>query len=108
MRKELLLIRADLERAQLVQAEAELHRKFRYFSWLKRLLPVAPSAAGHPLLPRIHPMWGSIVSSLLPLVRPKWIRLLRKAGPLAKWAAISIALWKGVRFWRRITSPFKR
>ncbi len=109
MRKELLLIRADLERAEVIQARAELDNKFRYFGWLKGLLPqpAAASALGKsPLRWRDYPMLSSALSLLL-LVRPSWLGAFRTVKPLAKWTAFGVTVWKGIRLWRRI-APHRR
>ncbi|BBO59344.1 hypothetical protein [Mycoavidus sp. B2-EB] len=108
MRKELLLIRAELERAELVEAGAALHKKFSYFSWLKGLLPLptAASVAHVPVnnfLPRTYTTLRSALSLLL-LIRP----VLRNAKPLARWATIGVAVWKGVRLWRRLMTSHRR
>ncbi|BBE08719.1 Uncharacterized protein MCB1EB_0558 [Mycoavidus cysteinexigens] len=105
MRKELLLLRAEVERAELVEAAAALHNKFSYFSWLKGFLPLPTTVNAAPIkdikdfVPRAYTTLKSAMSLLL-LLRP----ILRNARPLAKWTTIGVAAWKGVRLWRRMIS----
>lgn len=109
MRKELLLLRAEVERAELVEAGAALQNKFSYFSWLKGFWPLPTTAHAAPIkdikdfVPRAYTTLKSAVS-LLVLLRP----ILRNAKPLAKWTTIGVAAWKGVRLWRRIMSSHRR
>lgn len=109
VRKELLLLRAEVERAEFVQARAELHRKFVNLSWLKLLVPgfglgrSRGKSAGGGVNGSItewvfsHPL----VSSLASVVLAKPLRAAVAAGakPLLKWGAVGAAAWAGLRVW---------
>lgn len=107
VRKELLLLRAEVERAEFVQARAELHRKFANLSWLKLFVPGLGRArskpSGHGVNATLsdwvlgHPL----VSSLASVVLTKPLRATVAAGakPLLKWGALGAAAWAGLRVW---------
>jgi hypothetical protein len=105
VRKELLLLRADVERAEFMQARAEVHRSVENFSWLKLLLPRFVRAQSKGLGKGVNATlsnWVSkypLASSLVSLVLAKPLRSKLAAGakPLVKWGALGAAAWAGYR-----------
>jgi len=109
VRKELLLLRAEVERSEFAQARLELHRKFANLSWLKLLVPgfglgrARPKTTGRGVNATLtdlvlnHPL----VSSLASVVLAKPLRATVAAGakPLLKWGTLGAAGWAGLRLW---------
>lgn len=109
VRKELLLLRAEVERSEFAQARLELHRKFANLSWLKLLAPgfglgrARPKTTGRGVNATLtdlvlnHPL----VSSLASVVLAKPLRATVAAGakPLLKWGTLGAAGWAGLRLW---------
>lgn len=110
VRKELLLLRADVERAEFAQARADLQHTFANFGWLKLLLPGFMGARsrgwGKGINASIsdwvthHPLVSSLGSLLL--AKPLRSRLAAGAKPLFKWGVLGFAAWAGYRLWRQI------
>jgi hypothetical protein len=110
VRKEILLLRAEVERAELRQASADLRHNVSNFSWLKLMLPSLGlklrGGSGKGLNATIsqlvaqYPLVGSIASMLL----AKPLRGLLKASvkPTLKWGALGLALWETYRIWRQV------
>jgi hypothetical protein len=108
VRKELLLLRAEVERAEFVQARAELHRKFSNLGWLKLLVPglgVMRSKRSRQGVNATlsdwvfqHPLVSSVVSIALgkPL-RATVATVAAGAKPVLKWGAVGAAAWAGLR-----------
>lgn len=111
VRKELLLLRAEVERAEFVQARAELHRKFENLSWLKLLVPGFGRARGKPGGRGVNAtltdwvLGHPLVSSLASVVLTKPLRATVAAGakPLLKWGALGAAAWAGLRVWSQLS-----
>jgi hypothetical protein len=111
VRKELLLLRAEVERAEFVQARAELHRKFANLSWLKLLVPglgsVRPKGGGRGVNATImdwvlnHPLASSVAS--LALGKPLRATVAAGAKPLLTWGAVGAAAWAGVKLWSHLS-----
>ena len=115
VRKELLLLRAEVERAEFVQARAELHRKFSNLSWVKLFVPglglglgrsrgkKAGSGVNATLSDWVfgHPL----VSSLASVILAKPLRATMAAGvkPLLKWGTLGAAAWAGLRVWSQVS-----
>ncbi len=109
MRKELLLLRADVERAEFVQARADVRRSVENFSWLKLLLPrfvrTMSKGAGKGINATFsnwvsdHPLTSSLVS--LVLAKPLRSTLAAGAKPLVKWGALAAAAWTSYRLLAR-------
>jgi hypothetical protein len=112
LRKELLILRSDVERLEFAQAGAELRQAVTHFKWLKLLLP---SFSGSPLgksakgvnaslntLVSQYPLISSIVSAAL--ARP--VRSLFGAGlkPAIKWGAVALAGWGAYRVWQQVSA----
>jgi hypothetical protein len=74
LRKELLLVRADVERMELAQATVDLRQAVTHFSWLKFIVPgfagmrwgkARTASAGIGSLLKEYPLISSIASMLL-------------------------------------------
>ncbi len=113
VRKELLLLRAEVERAEFVQARAELHQKFANMSWIKLLLPGfglglgrgRSKSAGRGVNATLtdwifsHPLVSSLASAVL--AKPLRATLAAGAKPVLKWGALGAAAWAGLSAWSR-------
>ena len=112
VRKELLLLRAEVERAEFIQARAELHRKFANFGWLKLLVPGLGGgrhkSGGRGVNATImdwvfnHPLASSLAS--VALGKPLRATIAAGAKPLLKWGAVGAAAWAGIRAWSHFAS----
>jgi hypothetical protein len=111
VRKELLLLRAEVERAEFVQARAELHRKFANLSWLKLLVPGLGSRRSKGTSRGVnatlsdwilgHPLVSSLASVVL--TKPLRAKMAAGAKPLLKWGALGTAAWTGLRIWSQLS-----
>jgi hypothetical protein len=110
VRKELLLLRADVERAELLGARAELRQSLRPLGWLKLLVPgfarKGLKASEHGInatlsdLVARHP-WVSSLASLL-LAKPLKAVVFAGAKPVVKWGGLGLAAWTAYRLWAQI------
>lgn len=110
VRKELLLMRAEVERAEIAQATAELRHNISNFSWLKLLVPgsglsrIRRSSKGfNAMLSEVvtqHPLLSSIASILL--AKPLRGVLKVSAKPVLKWGGLGLAIWKAYQIWQQI------
>ncbi|MEW9583006.1 DUF3318 domain-containing protein [Paraburkholderia sp. DGU8] len=113
LRKELLMVRADVERMELVQATVELRQAVTHFSWLKFILPGfgglrvgKGSKAGIinagtiGALLKQYPVISSIASILL--AKPLRTTVVAGAKPVLKWGSIGLAAWEAYRIWQQI------
>lgn len=106
VRKELLLLRAEVERSEFVHARMELHHSLSNFGWLKLFVPRfsgSRSRAGGKGINASLTDWFSghpLVSSLTSLILAKPLRATLAAGtkPLFKWGSLGAAAWVGYRF----------
>ena len=111
VRKELLLLRSEVERAEFLRARLELRARFERFGWLKVLLPRRSSLRGkssgkgiHGMLSdwMNHPIAASLASVLL--AKPIRSKLAAGAKPLLKWGAVgAVATWAGYSLLARMT-----
>jgi len=106
LRKELLIVRADVERAELVESYAQVREKVTHFSWLRMLVPGFGKARSGPLgsvfsgLVKQYPVLGSLLS--LVLAKPLRTGVVSTARPLIKWAGIGFTAWEAFRIWQQI------
>jgi hypothetical protein len=106
LRKELLLVRADVERAEIAESYAQLHDKVTHFGWLRQLIPTFGKSRGGPLgatlsgLFKQYPLVGSLLS--LVLAKPLRSGLVSGARPLLKWAGIGLTAWEAYRIWQQL------
>ncbi|WP_114809110.1 DUF3318 domain-containing protein [Paraburkholderia kururiensis] len=104
LRKELLLVRADVERMELAEATFELKQAVTHFRWLRFLLPMfgqgGARSASIGLLLKDHPLVGSLLSLLL--AKPLRAGLVKGAKPALKWGAVALGAWEAFRIWRQV------
>jgi hypothetical protein len=109
LRKELLIVRADVERMELAQSTLELRHAVTHFSWLKFFVPGFGGArwarrggagSGISGLLKQYPL----VSSLLSLVLAKPIRegVTATAKPVLKWGSLGLAAWEAYRIYQQM------
>ena len=111
VRKELLLLRSEVERSEFVQARAELHRKLGNLSWLRLLVPGLGRVRSKGTTRGVnatlsdwvfnHPLVSSIAS--LVLTKPLRATIAAGAKPLLKWGALGAAGWAAFRVWGQLS-----
>ena len=113
LRKELLLVRADVERMELAQATIELRQAVTHFSWLKFIVPGFGgvrvgrgskasflNAGSIGALLKQYPVISSIAS--LVLAKPLRATVAAGAKPVLKWGSLALAAWEGYRIWQQM------
>ncbi|WP_186250906.1 DUF3318 domain-containing protein [Burkholderia gladioli] len=108
LRKELLILRSDVERLELAQAGGELREALTHFRWLKLLMPGFSGGSLSKSAKGLNASLGSLVSqyplvsSLASAVLAKPVRSLvtRGAGPAIKWGSIGFAVWEAYQIWK--------
>ncbi|MDE1183419.1 DUF3318 domain-containing protein [Paraburkholderia sp.] len=109
LRKELLLVRADVERMELAQATVELREAVTHFSWLKFLVPgfagarmgtKSGSMAGFGALLKEYPLISSLAS--MALAKPLRSTVAAGAKPALKWGSLALAAWEGYRIYKQV------
>ncbi|MEC5407791.1 DUF3318 domain-containing protein [Paraburkholderia sp. MPAMCS5] len=113
LRKELLLVRADVERMELAQATIELRESVTHFGWLKFIVPgfgglrmgrgskarfVNAGTIGALL--KQYPVISSIVSMVF--AKPLRATVAAGAKPALKWGGLAFAAWEAYRVWQQI------
>lgn len=115
LRKELLLVRADVERLELAQATIELRQAVTHFSWLKFIVPgfgglrvgsgskaAFLNAGSIGALLKQYPLISSIASLIL--AKPLRATLAASAKPALKWGGLALAAWEAYRIWQQMKS----
>ncbi|MGH8780494.1 DUF3318 domain-containing protein [Paraburkholderia sp.] len=109
LRKELLIVRADVERMELAQATLELRQAVTHFSWLKFLLPGFGRTRwgfgrgmnmGIGALLKQYPFVSSLASILL--AKPLRATVVAGAKPLLKWGGLAFVAWEAYRVWQQM------
>lgn len=113
LRKELLLVRAEVERMELAQATIELRQAVTHFSWLKFIVPgfggmrVGSGSKANFLnagtigaLLKQYPLISSIASMVL--AKPLRSTVVAGAKPALKWGSLALAGWEGYRIWQQM------
>ncbi|PRY00300.1 DUF3318 domain-containing protein [Paraburkholderia sp. BL25I1N1] len=113
LRKELLLVRADVERMELAQATIELRQAVTHFSWLKFILPGFGgmrvgkgskasflNAGSIGALLKQYPLISSIASIVL--AKPLRTTVVAGAKPVLKWGSVGLAAWEAYRIWQQM------
>ncbi|MGF6664441.1 hypothetical protein QF000_006109 [Paraburkholderia atlantica] len=113
LRKELLLVRADVERVELAQAAFELRQAVTHFSWLKFVIPgfggvrVGKGSKARVLnagtigaLLKQYPFISSVVSLLL--AKPLRATVVKSARPALKWGSLALGAWEAFRIWQQM------
>lgn len=112
LRKELLIVRADVERAELVETFLQLRNTVTHFSWLRFLIPKIGKTRSGPLsttfsaLVKQYPLVGSLLS--LVLAKPLRSRVISTARPLIKWAGVGFTAWEAYRIWQQMRRQTKQ
>jgi hypothetical protein len=123
LRKELLMVRADVERMELAQATVELRQAVTHFSWLKFILPgfsgmrfggSARSGKGGTMLNasnigvllKQYPLISSIAS--LVLAKPLRSTIAAGAKPALKWGSVGLVGWEAYRIWQQMKNDPKK
>jgi hypothetical protein len=104
IRKEILLLRCELERMDLTEATGELRHRFAHFGWLKMLVPRfggRGGMAGLGSLLKDYPLISSLAS--LALTHGPRLKSLGRVKPLLKFGAVGFALWQAVKLWKAAT-----
>jgi hypothetical protein len=105
LRKELLLLRADVERMEFAEAASELRQTVTHFRWLKFVLPGVAALRerkgfGIGTLLKEYPLVSSLIS--LVLAKPLRATFIRSARPALKWGSLAFAGWEAWRIWQQI------
>jgi hypothetical protein len=109
LRKELLMVRADVERMELAQATVDLRQAVTHFSWLKFVVPgfagmrwgkARDAGAGIGALLKEYPLISSIASLLL--AKPLRSTVAAGAKPVLKWGSLALAAWEAYRIWQQM------
>ena len=113
LRKELLLVRADVERMELAQATIELRQAVTHFSWLKFIVPGLGgvrtrggekasfiNAGTIGALLKQYPFVSSLASMLL--AKPMRSKVAAGAKPALKWGSLGLAAWEAYRIWQQM------
>jgi hypothetical protein len=115
LRKELLLVRADVERMELAQATVDLRQAVTHFSWLKFIVPglagmrwskARTASAGIGSLLKEYPLISSIASMLL--AKPLRATVAASAKPVLKWGSLGLAAWEAYRIWQQMKNESRR
>lgn len=109
LRKELLIVRAGVERAEIATAIVELRESVARFSWLGSLVPGFGRSRGQGLgaglghLLKQYPLLSSLIS--LALTKPLRGRVFTAARPVLKWGGLAFAAWEVWRAWQLARRP---
>lgn len=106
IRKEILLLRCELERLELREATTDLRSRFAHFGWLRMVMPrfgARGGVAGLGHLLKDYPFVSSLAS--LALTHGPKLRALRRVRPLLKLAIAGLGAWQAVKLWRAANSP---
>jgi hypothetical protein len=104
IRKEILLLRCELERMEIAEASAELRGRFAHFGWLKMLVPRFSGRggmAGFGHLLKDYPLVSSLAS--LALTHGPKLKSLTRLKPVLKFGAVAFAAWQAVNLWKAAT-----
>ncbi|VVE45021.1 hypothetical protein PHO31112_04356 [Pandoraea horticolens] len=114
IRKELVLTRIAVERAELIQASHIAREHLRNFRWLRYLLPggfaklasvsgIASSGLKLGGLLERYPLVGSVASlALTGLSHTPFGRVVRRS---LKWGSLGVLAWQGIKLWQESTKP---
>lgn len=106
LRKELLIVRASVERAEMAASVTELREAVTHFSWLRFLVPgfggasVGRAGAGLGNLLKQYPLLSSVVS--LVLAKPLRESVVSAARPVVKWGGLALTVWEAWRIWQQV------
>ncbi|VVD82201.1 DUF3318 domain-containing protein [Pandoraea anhela] len=114
IRKELVLTRIAVERAELIQASHVTRERLRNFRWVRYLLPggfakfsglggLANSGLKLGGLLERYPLVSSVASiALTGLSHTPIGRIARRS---LKWGTVGVLAWQGIKLWHESTKP---
>jgi hypothetical protein len=114
IRKELVLTRIAVERAELIQASHVTRERLRNFRWVRYLLPggfakfsgiggLASSGLKLGGLLERYPLVSSVASlALTGLSHTPVGRVVRRS---LKWGGLGVLAWQGIKLWQASTKP---
>lgn len=111
LRKELLLVRASVERAEMAEALLDVRSAVTNFSWLRFIVPGFAGGRGSGLaglgglgsmgaLLKEYPILSSLAS--LVLAKPLRSGLASAVRPAIKWGGLAFTAWEGYRVWQQM------
>ena len=101
IRKEILLLRCELERLELREATVELRGRFAHFGWLRMLMPRMGGrggVGGLGILLKDYPFMSSVIS--LAITHGPKLGALKRLRPLLKLVAVGFGGYELVKLWR--------
>ncbi|HKR46681.1 MAG TPA: DUF3318 domain-containing protein [Paraburkholderia sp.] len=107
LRKELLLVRASVERAEMAEAIVDIRATVTNFSWLRFVVPgFGRSGAGGGMASGLGSLLKEypLVSSLISLIVAKPLRtsIVSAARPVIKWGGLAFTAWEAYRVWQQV------
>lgn len=110
IRKEIVLTRIAIERAELIEVSRHTRERLRGFRWMRFLMPAGLGGLGKlsrsgvklgGLLER-YPLISSAASlALTGLTKTSLGRIVR---PAVKWGGLGMLAWQGVKLWQQATN----
>ncbi|WP_322032339.1 DUF3318 domain-containing protein [Paraburkholderia sp. J76] len=107
LRKELLLVRASVERAEMAEALIDIRTTVTNFSWLRFVVPGfgrigsgGGVASGLGSLLKEYPLISSLVSLIL--AKPLRTTIVSAARPVIKWGGLAFTAWEAYRVWQQV------
>jgi len=106
LRKELLLVRASVERAEMAESLVELRSAVANFSWLRFVVPgfghssASGVASGLGNLLKQYPLLSSLVSLIV--AKPLRTSIVSAARPVIKWGGLAFTAWEAYRVWQQV------
>ncbi|WP_322107175.1 DUF3318 domain-containing protein [Paraburkholderia sp. J41] len=112
LRKELLLVRASVERAEMAEALLEVRTAVTNFSWLRFLVPgfagsrgggiggLGGMGASLGMLLKQYPILSSLASIVL--AKPLRSSIASAARPAIKWGGLAFTAWEAYRVWQQM------
>jgi hypothetical protein len=107
LRKELLLVRASVERAEMAESLIDLRSAVTTFSWLRFVVPgfgrgstaggVGSSIGG---LLKEYPLLSSLISLIV--AKPLRTSIATVARPAIKWGGLAFTAWEAYRVWQQV------
>ncbi|WP_321962956.1 DUF3318 domain-containing protein [Paraburkholderia sp. J7] len=109
LRKELLLVRASVERAEMAEALVDIRATVTNFSWLRFVVPGfgrsgsgsgGGVASGLGSLLKEYPLVSSLVSLIV--AKPLRTSIVSAARPIIKWGGLAFTAWEAYRVWQQV------
>ncbi|MCX5542368.1 DUF3318 domain-containing protein [Paraburkholderia sp. CNPSo 3076] len=106
LRKELLLVRASVERAEMAEAIVDIRATVTNFSWLRFVVPgfgrsgAGGVASGLGSLLKEYPLVSSLISLIV--AKPLRTSIVSAARPVIKWGGLAFTAWEAYRVWQQV------